>query len=150
MENKIAGNFKQKIIEEMTVDYANALEKNFNLAKQLTRITKDGKVDVIVKDKLTGKENILLYLIGKLYAREAELTVTDDVGNQELMDELGIPKGSLLPWLKDLREENKINQITRGKYTYHAIALNVLEKTLKEIIKKVSKEGKEDVSRRNA
>ena len=146
MENRMAGNLKQKIIEEMTVDYANALEKNFDLVKQLTRITKDGKVDVIVKDKLTGKENILLYLIGKLYAKEAELAATNDVGNQELMDELGVPKGSLLPWLKDLREENKINQIARGKYTYHAIALNVLEKTLKEIIKKVSKEGKEDVS----
>jgi len=145
MENRIADNLKQKIIKEMTVDYANALEKNFDLAKQLTRITKDGKVDVIVKDKLTGKENILLYLIGKLYAKEAELAATDDVGNQELMNELGIPKGSLLPWLKDLREENKINQITRGKYAYHAIALNVLEKTLKEIIKKVSKGGKENV-----
>jgi len=146
MENRMAGNLKQKIIEEMTVDYANALEKNFDLVKQLTRITKDGKVDVIVKDKLTGKENILLYLIGKLYAKEAELAATNDVGNQELMDELGVPKGSLLPWLKDLREEHKINAITRGKYTYHAVALNVLEKTLKEIIKKVSKEGKEDVS----
>lgn len=146
MENRMVGNLKQKIIEEMTVDYANALEKNFNLAKQLIRITKDGKVDVIVKDKLTGKENILLYLIGKLYAKEAELTATNDVGNQELMDELGVPKGSLFPWLKDLREENKINPITRGKYTYHAIALNVLEKTLKEIIKKVSKEGKDDVT----
>jgi hypothetical protein len=146
MESKMLGNLKQKIIEEMTVDYANALEKDFNLAKQLIRITKDGKVDVTVKDKLTGKENILLYLIGKLYAKEAELTATNDVGNQELMDELGIPKGSLFPWLKDLREENKINQVTRGRYTYHAIALNVLEKTLKEIIKKVGKEGKEDVS----
>ncbi len=146
MENRMVANLKQKIIEEMTVDYANALEKNFNLAKQLTRITKDGKVDVIVKDKLTGKENILLYLIGKLYAKEAELTAMNDVGNQELMDELGVPKGSLFPWLKDLREENKINQITRGGYTYHAIALNVLEKTLKEAIKKVNKEGKEDVS----
>ncbi len=145
MENRMAGNLKQKIIEEMTVDYASALEKNFNLAKQLTRITKDGKIDVIVKDELTGKQNILLYLIGKMYAKEAELSATNDVGNQELMDELGVPKGSLLPWLKDLREENKIHQITRGKYAYHAIALNVLEKTLKEINKKVSKEGKDNV-----
>jgi hypothetical protein len=142
MENRMVGNLKQKIIEEMTVDYANALEKNFNLAKQLVRITKDGKVDVIVKDELTGKQNILLYLIGKMYAKEAELSATNDVGNQELLNELGVPKGSLLPWLKDLREENKINQITRGGYVYHVIALNVLERTLKEIINKVNKEGK--------
>jgi len=142
MENRIVGNLKQKIIEEMTVDYANALEKNFDLARQLVRITKDGKVDVIVKDELTGKQNILLYLIGKMYAKEAELSTTNDVGNRELMDELGVPKGSLLPWLKDLREDNKIKQITRGGYAYHIIALNFLERTLKEIIKKVSKEDK--------
>lgn len=146
MENGTTSNLKRKIIEEMTVDYASALEKNFNLAKQLIRITKEGKVDIVFKDKLTGRENILLYLIGKLYAKEAELTPTDDAGNQELMQELGVPTGSLLPWLKDLRDDNKIKTVTRGKNSYHVVALNVVEKTLKEIIKKVSKEGKENVS----
>lgn len=140
MEN----NLKRKIIEEMTVDYGSALEKNFDLAKQLIRITKDGKIDVLFKDKLTGKENISLYLIGKLYAKEAELVPTDDAGNNELMDELGVPKGSLLPWLKELRDGHKIKTITKGKYTYHAIALNIVEKTLKDILEKVSKEGNKD------
>jgi len=146
MANQIEGNLKRKIIEEMTVDYGSALEKNFYLAKQLIRITKDGKIDVLFKDKLTGTENISLYLIGKLYAKEAELTPTNDAGNKELMDELGVPRGSVLPWLKDLRDANKIKTITKGKYTYHTIALNVVEKTLKEILNKVSKEGKEDDS----
>ena len=145
MENRAENNLKRKIIEEMTVDYGSAIEKNFDLAKQLIRITKDGKIGVLIKDRLTGKENILLYLIGKLYAKEADLTLTDDAGNKELMDELGVPKGSLLPWLKELRDENKIRAITKGRYTYHLIALNVVEKTLKEIIKKASKEEKKDV-----
>lgn len=145
MANQIEGNLKRKIIEEMTVDYGNALEKNFDLAKQLIRITKDGKIDILFKDKLTGKESISLYLIGKLYAKEAELTPTNDAGNKELMDELGVPRGSVLPWLKELRDENKIKTITKGKFAYHTIALNVVEKTLKETLKKVSKEGKEDV-----
>jgi len=146
MANQIEGNLKRRIIEEMTVDYGSALEKNFDLAKQLIRITKDGKIDVVSKDKLTGKECILLYLIGKLYAKEAELTPTDDAGNKELMDELGVPKGSVLPWLKELRDENKIKTTTRGRFTYHVVALNFVEKSLKEILKKVNKEGKENVS----
>lgn len=146
MESKFGNELKRKIIEGMTVDYASALDKNFDLAKQLIRITKEGKIDVLFKDRLTGKENILLYLIGKLYAKEAELVPTDDAGNKELMDELGIPKGSLLPGLKELRDENKIKTITKGKYSYHVAALNIVEKTLKEIIKKISKEGKENVS----
>lgn len=145
MEKQTEGNLKRKIIEEMTVDYGSALEKNFDLAKQLIRITKDGKIDVLSKDKLIGKECILLYLIGKLYAKEAELTPTDDAGNKELMDELGVPKGSLLPWLKELRDENKIKATTKGRFTYHTVALNVVEKSLKEILKKVNKGSKDNV-----
>lgn len=129
----------KRIIEEMTVDYSDALEKNFDLAKQFIRVTKDGKVDILFKDKLGGKEEILLYLIGKLYAKEAGFTATDDVGNRELLDELGIPEGSLLPWLKDLRDTNRIKQVKKGQHTYHFIPVNLVEKTLKSIERKIKK-----------
>ncbi|MFC1949098.1 hypothetical protein ACFLW0_02880 [Chloroflexota bacterium] len=139
MDNQRGNSLKGRIIEEMTVNHSTALEKNFDLAKQFIRITKDGKVDVLVKDKVTGVEAILLYLIGKLYAKEAELVPTDDVGNKELMNELGIPGGSLGRWLKDLRDTNKVIQVSRGKYMHHAVALNVVEKALKNIEKKIAK-----------
>jgi len=139
MDKQKENNLREKIIEEMTVNYSSALEKNFNLAKQFIRITRDGKVDVLYKDRLTGMDAILLYLIGKLYAKEAGLTLTDDVGSKELMNELGIPQGSLGRWLKDLRDSNKIKPITRGRYTHHTAALNVVEKTLKSIERKIGK-----------
>jgi len=139
MTDKEKNNLKQKIINEMTVDYSNALEKNFDLAKQFIRITKEGKVDILHKDMLNGTELISLYLIGKLYAKEAGFSATDDVGNSELLDELGIPKGSLLPWLKELRDANKIKPIKKGRFTHHSISVNVVEKTLKSIDKKIKK-----------
>jgi hypothetical protein len=139
MDKQKENGLKKMIIEEMTVDYSNALEKNFDLAKQFIRITKDGKVDILFKDKLSGKEKILLYLIGKLYAKEAGFAATDDVGNKELMDELGIPKGSLLPWLKDLRDENMIKQVKKGRYTHHSIPVNLVERTLKSTEIKLKK-----------
>lgn len=139
MDKQKENGLKKMIIEEMTVDYSNALEKNFDLAKQFIRITKDGKVDILFKDKLSGKEKILLYLIGKLYAKEAGFAATDDVGNKELMDELGIPKGSLLPWLKDLRDENKIKQVKKERYTHHSIPVNLVERTLKSTERKLKK-----------
>lgn len=139
MDKQKENGLKKMIIEEMTVDYSNALEKNFDLAKQFIRITKDGKVDILFKDKLSGKEKILLYLIGKLYAKEVGFAATDDVGNKELMDELGIPKGSLLPWLKDLRDENKIKQVKKGRYTHHSIPVNLVERTLKSTERKLKK-----------
>ena len=130
---------KKKIMEEMTVDHSSALEKNFNLAKQFVRITKIGRVDVLNKDKFSGKDQILLYLIGKLYAKEAGLSATDDVGNKELLEELGILSGSLLPWLKDLRDNNIIKQTKRNNYVFHYITINLIERTLKNIEGKIKK-----------
>ena len=130
---------KNRIIAEMTEDYANSLEKNFDLAKHFLRITKEGKVSIISKDKLNGEEQIILYLIGKLYAKEAGFSSTDTAGNKELMDELGIPQGSLLPWLKNLRDKKKVKQTKVGQYTHHTIPINLIEKTLKEIEKKIAK-----------
>ena len=132
-------NLKERIREEMTVDYSSALEKNFDLAKQFICITTEGKVDILAKEKLTGKEAILLYLIGKLYAKETGFTATAEVGNRELLDELGVPEGSLLPWLKDLRDQNKIKRVRRGRYSYHAIPVNLVEKTLKSVERKMNR-----------
>ena len=130
---------KQRILSEMTVDYSNALERNFDLAKQFIRISKEGKVDVLVKEKVTGIEQILLYLIGKLYAKEAGYVSMGGVDNKELTDELGIPMGSLLPWQKKLREDNMIKQVKKGKTANHVIATNAVEKILNQIDKKLNR-----------
>jgi len=140
-EQNTKENLKKKILEEMTVDYAKALEQNFDLAKQLVRLTKDGEVEILVREKVSGQEKILLYLIGKLYAKEAGLTSTGEAGNKELMEKLGIPLGSLLPWLKSLRDENRIKQFERDRYTYHSIPINLVNRTLREIMEKVKKTG---------
>lgn len=139
MDKEKGDELKKKIIEEMTVDHSNALEKNFDLAKQFIRITKEGKVDILLKDKLSGQEQILLYLVGKLYAKEASFVPANDVGNKELMDELGILQGSLLPRLKELRDNNKIKQIKMGRNIHHCIPINLVEKTLKGIERKIKK-----------
>jgi hypothetical protein len=133
------GDLKKRILEEMTVDYSSNLEKNFELAKQFIRITKHGAVEVLVRDKVGGKEQIVLYLIGKMYAREGGLAATDEVGNSELMEQLAIPVGSLLPWLKELRDNNRIKQLKRDKKVYHSVPVNLIEDTLKTIEKKVQR-----------
>jgi hypothetical protein len=132
--------FKKKIRAEMAADFSDSLEKNFSLAKQFIRVTNDGFVDVLVKDKVNGPEKIQLYLIGKKYAKQGEFTTSDEVGNKELMERLGIPEGSLMPWLSELRDKNKITQLMQGRNAYHSIPVNLIEVTLKAVEKKVQKE----------
>lgn len=139
MNEKKSINLKEKILAEMTSNYTNSLDKNFELAKKFIRITPEGYVEVLAKDKISGKEQILLYLIGKIYAKEAGLTLSEEVDNGEFMKELGIPIGSILPHLKYLKKENKIRPIRRGKIVKHAISINIVEKTLNEIDIKIAK-----------
>lgn len=131
-------------MDEMVVDYASALEKNFDLAKRFIRITKDGRVDILVKDKLVVRDNIALYLIGKLYAREAGFAASDEVNNEELLNELGIPSGSLLPGLKELRDKTIIKTIKREGLSYHVIQPNVVEKKLREINERTERGGRSE------
>ncbi len=131
--------FKKKIRAEMVANFSDSLEKNFNLAKQFIRVTSDGFVDVLVKDKVNGPEKIQLYLIGKRYAKQGEFTASDEVGNKELMEQLGIPEGSLMPWLSELRDKNKITQVTRQRNAYHSVPINLIEATLKSVEKKTQK-----------
>jgi len=128
---------REKILNEMVVDYSDALEKNYALAKKFVRITKDGKVDILFKDKLTGTEKISLYLIGKLYAKRAGLTENEYVNNKELIDEIGIPMNSLLPWLKTLRDKNIVYTKSNGRETSHTIMINAVEPILNTINEKI-------------
>jgi hypothetical protein len=129
--------FKKKILGEMTVDYANNLQKNFDQAKQYVRITSVGSVDVLIKEKLNGMEQILLYLMGKMYAKEGGLTSTDEVPNEELERELQMKTGSLLPYLKELRDKNLINRVSHGGISYHSLRISEIENVLKTVEKKV-------------
>lgn len=128
-------NLKDKILAEMVADHENALERIFDKAKSLLQITKTGKIFLPKKDVLTGEEQVLIYLIGKLYAKECGLSAEETVNNRELMEELGIPEGSLYPWIKNLRENNKIKSIGHK----HTVPLNQIERILNEILEKVGK-----------
>ena len=105
-DKQVNEDLKKRILEEMTVETSGVLFKNFDLAKKFVRVTKNGKVQLLVRDKITGQDRVLLYFIGKQYAKEAGFSHTNSVGSKEFMDELGIPEGSLKPWLSSLRKES--------------------------------------------
>lgn len=138
-EKKELSDLADKIRNEMVVDYSGILEKNLELAKHLIRITDRGTVEVPQKRNLSAKERIMLYLIGKLYAKEAKLSEIESAGNQEIMEELNMPEGTLLPRLKELRDSRQIKQVKVERYVHHIILLNLIEKTLKDIEAKLRK-----------
>jgi len=138
MKENNSKNLRQKIIEEMMLNSSFFLEENFYLAKKFIRLTKEGSVRILPGVKLTGQDRILLYLIGKWYAKEAGFTTSEEVGNSELMRELKMARGTLLPSLKRLREKGLLQDIKRGRLTYHRVPLEFIGRILKNIQSKTS------------
>ncbi len=133
---------KDKILEELTIDSSRLLEESFDQIKKYLRITPAGAIQLLNVEKLTGEEQLILYMIGKTYAKEAGLVVSDAVSNAEFMAELTMPKGSLLPGLKKLRDAHKVHQIKteggeRGSVA-HYIALPRIKAIVSEIVQKTS------------
>jgi hypothetical protein len=123
----------KRIRAEMTTSRPDALTRCFDVAKRHVSITENGMVIVSNKDKLGAKSQILLYLIGKLYAKEAGLCGSSGVTNEELGRELGLTGSSLRPRLMELKESKKIVSSKSGRTVFHTIYQNIVEKTIREI-----------------
>lgn len=133
---------KKTILAEMVVDEGGALERNFLDAKQLLSLTKDGKVKLHNRELLTPSEQVLLYLIGKIYAKTAALTTSEWVGNAEILEELGLPRGTLDPALKDLRDGNRIKQKREGKLVSHSLPVHSVGRVLETLMAKKNGSGR--------
>ena len=140
-------NLKEKILDEMTIEHTSILEKNFSVAKELIQITTQGKIKIRIRSGLTNREEIILYLIGKRYAHEAELAESESVGNKELSNELGMPEGSVRGTMKELRDTRVVKRIEVEKNITHSIYLHEIESALEQI-KAKHNQGEENDFRR--
>lgn len=134
-------NLGERVRGELMSDYANALERGFDKAKHLLRVTPEGLVEVLDKETFTNEEAILVYLIGKLYAVEAELAEEAWVGTAELKEELGMPKGSVDYSLTELRKNNLTRSKKEGGKLYVRIRPNRIEEALENALAKVDIAG---------
>jgi hypothetical protein len=133
MSDEQGSALRNRIRSEMLAEHQDALARNFELAKSLLRITASGKVEVLANEKFGGKQRVLLYLIGKVYAKEAELADSEFVTNKEFSEQLGIPENSLRPWLSELRDDVLVVHRRDGATVRHAISMSRIGTVLKAI-----------------
>ncbi len=134
LQPKVFYTWQQQFFENGTAAFTQGKAPKRKEAKRIQQLEqKLQKKHEVLSELMEEQEKILLYLIGKLYAKEAEFITEEDVGNDELMSELGIPQGSVLPWLKDLKGIKKIKPVRRGRFVHHVISANMIEKILSSI-----------------
>lgn len=124
---------RAKILQEMVGDYQKTLQLNFDRTKTLITLSPVGGVIIrteIIK-KLKNKQQVLLYLVGKHYAKEAGLVESEYATNDEIMQNLLMTRGSIFPVLTDL-DKNKLI-VNNADHSARAIPLAAIDQTLNEI-----------------
>jgi hypothetical protein len=129
------------------------MERYSVLAKRFVSIDGQGEVSIIVEG--SDKERILLYLIGKLYARKDGLVPSEFVDRSELVEKLGIPEASLVELLKELGNKQLISRsrmvsrmgrrgrksrkgMEEGRTVYYSVMMDKLGPVLKMIEARLS------------
>lgn len=122
------------IKEELTVDIRNELNKHKENVKKLLRLMPNG--EIIIKTDVvpvSSKEQIALYMIGKLYSNYVKYAKERTVTNRELVDVLALPEGTVKHSLFQLRREGSIVALDAG---VHQIKMDRVGAVLKKILSK--------------
>jgi biotin operon repressor len=133
MEKTDSQSFKDRILSEMRTEHEDSLERNFDLAKSYIRITSTGKVQVLAESTMPNPQRVALYLVGKLYARKADVAADDFVTNKELQEELSLPPGSVNSAVKELRDAGILRTENRGRESAHRVNTSRIEALLKQV-----------------
>ena len=128
---------KKWVKEELTVTEVNELARHKEKLKELIGITSDGMVVFKVDStKLSAKEIICLYMIGKVYAHVAGYVDKESVANKELIGALNLPEGTVGRALKELRDRKFIVAEETG---IHRIFYDKIGIVSNSILRKIQK-----------
>jgi len=132
---------EEKIRKTLVVDTQAIWDKTVEKASKLIMLTDQGDVYFkINKAKMTNKEIVLLYMIGKKFALEGNLVETEEANLDELSEFIGINKQNIAARISELKNEQKIKLVNRGHYVLQSY---IIEKTVNELIDKYSKQIEE-------
>lgn len=126
----------EKIRKKLLIE-SEITDEILDKASKLIGLTKDGKIIFKVdRGKLSMADQILLYLVAKKLAHEAELVDRDSCSTSELSRELGIPMKVVAARLSELLKKGFVERLEIGTYRVSPIAvsetINRLEGLLSE------------------
>lgn len=116
---------KRWIQEELTVDIENELSKYKEKVKEYIQLTPSGEV-ILKQTDLTAKQKILVYLIGKIYAKAAEYSDENNATNKELAEALRLPEGTVKYTLFELRNEGLVLPIADGVHSIRISSIGLV------------------------
>ena len=126
----------EDILKRLIYDEELEFEKLVPKVEKVVKVKKENGTPVIVCDekKLSQKEKIMLYLIGKFFAKQLKLSETESATNKEIAKWLKLKENVVSARMSDLREEKLVEQVSKGE---HKISTAKLDDFLDELLNKL-------------
>ena len=125
---------EEKIREILMINEDEYWEETLKLASELISITEGGDtIFKISEKKLTFREKILLYMLGKKYSYEARISNEPFITLDELTRDLNANRNAISARVSELVRESKLKYLEKSKYQ---LAFFDIKKLLDEIISK--------------
>lgn len=119
-----AEDLKEKL-RELIIDEKELTEALIDRIKKLIRLTKDGGVVFMIpKDELSIKSQVMLYLLGKKMARDADLVSSEVASIDEISGAIGADYFTVAARLNELKKEGLVLTVERGGYTIQPANIN--------------------------
>ncbi len=111
-------------------EQASILREMRDRVAKVVSISGDGSAGPRLGLSLPARQMVLCSYVGKQYAAAAGLATDATVENRELVDGLGLPKGTVGRCVKELRDVRLIQVMEEGR---HVLPISNIERALKEI-----------------
>ncbi|SRR6266487_1649412 len=131
---------EKEILSSLLTDEAETLNRLVAKAQRVFKINKrTGEILLLPpRSKLTDRQLIAVYLLGRYFASKLELTQADSLTFDDLRKLSNLEEGSITARLSDLRKEGLVETGERGIYRINYQSLESFGPVLEEIERGVS------------
>jgi len=129
----------------MTVDDSSIMMTHKESVSRLVSLSNDGKV-ILLKDRklFSSRQLVVLYLLGKLFAKVANYSTSRAAVNSEIAYELGVPKGTVGRCLMELRE---MGHVRPSQDEGNELLPSAIPAVLEELLLAGNSDGKDTTTR---
>lgn len=107
---------KDRIEDEMVVDTESILEDNFEEANELFRIFQDGTIDIEDNyEDIPWRDKIIIYLIGRQYAYEAEKVETPSLPYDFFYARVDVDESTVRRYMNELADELIVTKLEENE-----------------------------------
>ena len=122
---------RKKVLEGILIDEDAIFRTLVEKAKKIFGLNTRGDIIFLVpRDSLTQRQLISVYLIGRLFAKELEISDSEVATADDLSVFIGTDKKSVAARLHDLKKEHIVESPGRGQFS---ISISGADKILDEI-----------------